>query len=99
MAGPLIQFPATASQVFDFQRNERGEVITINMKPEWAAFFSSLQRIAIASTRNGSTTIRPTENFEGRYEGMPFFDRTLGFPVFLKHASSNVWVRYDGTIA
>ena len=65
---------------------------------ELAAFLQALQMAAYASTRNGSTTARPTEEFIGRYEGMPFFDRTLGYPVFLKHASSNVWVRYDGTV-
>lgn len=98
MAGPFIQMPATAAQMFDFHRNSKGEVVTINMKPEWAALVQSLAQTAYASSRNGSTTSRPTESFEGRYEGMPFFDRDLGYPVFLKHASSNIWVRYDGAV-
>lgn len=87
MAGPLIQMPSGPVQ------DDQG------LNPEWAAFFSSLQAAAFSATRNGSTAVRPTSTTVGRYEGMPFFDRTLGFPVFLKHASSSVWVRYDGTVA
>ena len=85
--GPQIQMPSGPIQ---------DESV---VRPEWLAFFSSLQMATYASSRNGSTSVRPTSEFSGRYEGMPFFDRTLGFPVFLKHASSNVWVRYDGTVA
>lgn len=69
-----------------------------DIPPELVSFFHSLQMVAIASTRNGSTNARPTQDFKGRYEGMPFFDRTLGYPVFLKYASSNVWVNAAGVI-
>lgn len=98
ISGPNIQMPATASQVFDFTRNEKGEIVTISMKPEWGAFFQSLQLAAFASTRNGSTASRPTSTTIGRYVGQPFMDMTLGYPVFLKYTSSNVWVRGDGTV-
>jgi hypothetical protein len=98
MAGPSIQQPSSLSQMFDVVTDEKGKLVSLSLKPEWASFFQAMQQTAIAASRNGSTTSRPTEDFKGRYEGMPFFDRTLGFPVFLKHASSNVWVRYDGTV-
>jgi hypothetical protein len=88
MAGPKIQMPPTVSQVVD----ENGHLLT-----EWAAFLQSLQQVAISGSRNGSTSARPTSDFKGRYEGMPFFDRTLGYPIFLKHASSDVWVDATGT--
>ena len=98
MAGPLLQMPAAASQVFDFSRDSKGQVITISMKPEWAAFFQSLQELTFAATRNGSTSMRPTSSFAQRFEGMPFLDRTLGQPIWLKHASSNVWIDATGGI-
>jgi hypothetical protein len=99
MAGPNFQVPSAYSEMFEIQYDEEGKTIAIALKPQWAALFQSLQQTLFASSRNGSTSVRPTEAFKGRYEGMPFFDRTLGLPVFLKHASSNVWVKADGTIA
>ena len=91
MAGPTISMPPSVSQVVD---PETGLI-----KPEWAVFVQVLQQIAVSSSRTGSTSARPTSDFKGRYEGMPFFDRTLGYPVFLKHASSDVWVDATGTPA
>lgn len=70
----------------------------LDAPPEVAAFLQSLQMAAYAGTRNGSSSARPTEDFLGRYEGMCFLDRTLGKPVFLKHASSNVWIDATGAV-
>lgn len=67
--------------------------------PELAALLSSLQAVAYAGTRSGPTSTRPTSTFAARYVGMEFFDTTLGLPVFLKTASSNAWVKADGTPA
>jgi hypothetical protein len=88
VAGPNVAMPPSVSQVLD----ENGI-----LKQEWAAFLQALQQVAVSGSRNGSTSARPTEAFKGRYEGMPFFDRTLGYPIFLKHASSDVWVDATGT--
>jgi DICT domain-containing protein len=90
MAGPNVQMPPSVSQVVD----ENGHLLT-----EWASFLQALQQVSISASRNGSSSARPTSDFKGRYEGMPFFDRTLGYPVFLKHASSDVWVDATGTPA
>lgn len=98
MAGPLISMPSAVSQMFDVRYNEDGGVQGMELKPDWASFFSSLQQIASAVSQNGSTTARPTSTTIGRFEGMPFFDRSLGFPVFLKHASSSVWVDAQGNV-
>ena len=95
--GPNLQQPQ--SRMFDFQQDPNGNVIGMTLRPEWASYFQSIQQIAFGSSRNGSSSARPTSDFPGRYEGMPFFDRTLGYPVYLKHASSDVWVRYDGAVA
>ena len=65
---------------------------------ETAVFYNALMNIVIASSQNGVTASRPTSS-SFRYVGMPFFDSTLGLPVFLKTASSNAWVKADGTAA
>jgi hypothetical protein len=59
---------------------------------------SSLQITAVASSRNGLTAERPTEKMLGRYIGMPFFDLTLGKPVFLLSINPDVWVDAAGVI-
>lgn len=97
MSGPIVQMPASISQMLDMTRDADGKLLAITVKPEWASFFSSVQAIAAATSRNGSTTARPTDAMQ-RYEGMPFFDRTLGHTVWLKHASSNVWVDATGAV-
>ena len=70
----------------------------LSQDPETAVFFNSLMQIAIASSQNGPTASRPTSSSQ-RYVGMAYFDTTLGLPVFLKTASSNAWVKADGTPA
>lgn len=61
-------------------------------------FFNALQAIAFYSSRSGPTGSRPTST-SFRWIGMPYFDVTLGLPVFLKTASSNAWVKADGSAA
>ena len=98
MAGLKLSMPAAASQMFEVVRGENGDVISMSMKPDWAAFFASLAQVAQNSTQTGSTSARPTASAIGRYEGMPFFDRTLGQTIWLKHASSSVWVDATGAV-
>ncbi len=61
-------------------------------------FLSSLQAITFYSSRSGPTASRPTST-SFRWVGMPYFDTTLGLPIFLKTASSSAWVKADGTAA
>ena len=98
MPGPQVQMPPGLSQVFDVQYDEKGKIVQMTLRPEWASFWSSLQQVTFNASRNGSSSARPTAETIGRYEGMPFLDRTLGYPVFLKHASSNVWVDATGAV-
>lgn len=63
-----------------------------------ATFLNALQAITFYSTRSGPTASRPTSS-SYRWVGMPFYDVTLGLPVFLHIASSNVWHKADGTVA
>ena len=98
MAGPSVQMPGPVSQMFTLVYDTEGKVVSITMRPEWGSYLSTMQLIAYDSTRSGSTSVRPPSSML-RWAGMPFFDQTLGQPVFLKHASSNVWVTADGVVA
>src|SRR3990167_5213971 len=98
MAGPNIQVPSAISQMLDLQAGPDGKLLTINVRPEWASLFASLQAVAYAQTRSGTTAQRPTSEMNGRYRGMPYFDTSLGYTVFLNYASSNVWVDATGAV-
>ncbi len=93
IAGPNMQMPAGLSKVFT--TDEKGTIT--GLQQEWAQFFHAIQGTLWAGTRSGTSSDRLTSTIGSRYIGMCFFDTTLGIPVFLKTASSNVWVRYDGT--
>lgn len=103
MAGPVVQMPPAVSEMFDIIRDERGAVVALNMKQDWAGLLSTLAELSTAATRNGASSDRPTSDFVTRYVGMPYFDTSLGLPVFLKtathHASTDVWVDAAGNPA
>jgi hypothetical protein len=66
----------------------------VKFTSEWAGWFSTAQRILTAASSSGPTTSRPTA---GQFVGMPYFDTTLGIPVWLKTpGSSPVWVNASG---
>ncbi len=94
MSGPRVQF--SVSEMFDFQYDGQGRIIGANLKPEAATFLQSVQQITYALTRSGPTASRPTSTFPNRWVGMNYFDTTLGLPVWLKTASTNVWVDATG---
>lgn len=93
--GPQIQF--SLSEIFDFQYDQEGKIIGASLKQQAASFLSSVQQVTFNVSRSGPTASRPTSSLAGRFVGMPFFDTTLGKPVFLKTASTNVWVDGAGT--
>lgn len=97
MAGPTLTMPPAQSQMFDIVVDAQGRLVSMTLRPEWASFFQALQQVGLAVSRSGTTALRPTDSFQERYRGMNYFDTTLGFPVWLSIASSNVWVRYDGS--
>ena len=66
----------------------------VKFTSEWAGWFSTAQRILTAASSSGPTTSRPTQ---GQFVGMPYFDTTLGFTVWLKTpGTSPVWVNASG---
>lgn len=87
--GPRIQLP-TSFRVVD----DAG-----NLLPEWTSFLHSLQQTGFNFTRSGATASRPTSTLEGRWVGMPYFDTTLGYPIWLESVNPDVWVDATGTPA
>lgn len=57
------------------------------------AWFGAIGRLANALTGAGTTADRPTK---GLYAGRPYFDTTLGKPIFY---TGTAWVLADGTAA
>jgi len=100
MPGPNVQMPGPISDMFVLNKDEDGNVESISMEPQWAAYFATTQQLAFAATRSGSTAARPAYTSTSamlRWKGMPYFDDELQQQIFLKHASTNVWVTSDGT--
>lgn len=98
MAGPTVQMPGSATPMIELVRDDDGNIIDVRMRPEWVAYFSLIGQIAFSATRAGSTSARPDSNMV-RWIGMPYFDQQIGKEVFLKFATSNVWVTSDGTVS
>ena len=99
MAGPTVTMPPAQSQVFNIVTDAEGKLVSLTLTTEWASYFQTVQQIALAVSRNGTSALRPTSDFRTRFTGMPYFDTTLGLPVFLAHTSSNVWVDATGAPA
>jgi hypothetical protein len=96
MDGPVIQMPGPLAQMLEVRQD--GDTIRLDMRPEWASFLSSLQQVSYYQTRSGTTAQRPTST-SYRWVGMPYYDTTLGYPVWLAIASSNAWVDATGSSA
>lgn len=93
--GPKFQF-AVAEPPFDLQYDAKGQIVGILMRPNLAAFLASAQQTLFNSTRSGTTTTRPTSTMPGRWIGMPYFDTTLGYPIWW---DGTQWVDATGTPA
>jgi hypothetical protein len=98
MAGPPINIPSPTTPIVQMFKDDAGNS-QMFMSTDWAAFLSMVAQASYGQTRSGPTTERPSTDFKSRYVGMPYFDTTLGLPVFLKYATSSVWVKADGTVA
>jgi hypothetical protein len=65
--------------------------------PQWAGWLSTAQNILTAASTAGTTAQRPTMN---QFQGMPYFDTTLGKPIWLKTPGAvPVWVDATGAPA
>jgi hypothetical protein len=69
-----------------------------DLEGPWAAWFSTVQNLLYQMSSAGATSARPTG--AAQWQGMPYFDTTLGKPVWLKTpGSSPVWVDATGSPA
>lgn len=91
MEGPQFRMPNTTLLIDD-----KG-----NISFPYGGLLTTLTNTVFGGTRSGTSTERPTSKVSGRYIGMSYFDTSLGLPIYLQtatpYASSDVWVRYDGT--
>ena len=83
MAQDLINTPPIRHPLDD------GQTVT---RP-WAAWFGQVFRIAFAVGQSGTTANRPTE---GLFPGRPYFDTTLGQPIWVNAAGTG-WVDATGS--
>ena len=90
MEGPKIQQPQAASPVV--------QPDSFIPSLEYATFFNLLQIVSFYSTRAGTTAERPTATTGVRWAGMPYFDQTLGKPIWLKFTSSSIWIDATGAV-
>jgi hypothetical protein len=61
--------------------------------PAWNAWFSKLYNVAKPLGGSDVTANRPTE---GLFVGYPFFDTTLGIPIWVQSLNPTVWVNATG---
>lgn len=66
-----------------------------NFTPAWAGWFSQAQQLLSDAGNSGTTAQRPTA---GLYVGKPYFDTSLGIPIWMKTPASAVWVNGAGTV-
>lgn len=93
--GPKFQY-AVAEPPFEYQYDQQGKIVGVYMRPNLVAFLSATQQTLFNSTRSGTTTTRPTDTMPARWVGMPYFDTTLGYPIWW---DGTQWVDATGTPA
>lgn len=89
ITGPKIQIPSAGTPLVTEDRSPSIDYMT---------YLHSLNDTLFATTRSGPTSSRPTSSMPGRFIGMSFFDTDLSKPVFLKTASTDVWVDGSGSV-
>ena len=63
----------------------------------WTAWLQQLFVSARTIGQNGSTAQRPTGTIQiPLFVGQPFFDTTLGIPIWVKSLNPTVWVNGAG---
>lgn len=63
----------------------------------WRAWLSALFPLVATIGANGSTAMRPVgTGTVPLFVGQPYFDTTLGYPVWIKSLNPTVWVNATG---
>lgn len=61
----------------------------------WAGWFSTVQKILVATSSSGATSARPNATYVGQF----FFDQTLNRPIWAKTiGASTVWIEAGGAV-
>ena len=69
----------------------------IDFMPPWKGWFNTAHTVLYAASNAGTTAQRPATN---QFVGMPYFDTTLGKPIWLKTPGNvPVWVDATGAPA
>jgi hypothetical protein len=92
--GPKVQPPGAILEWFDIVRSPDGGIVSITPGIQAMQFFHAMQAIDFNVSRSGPTASRPTSTLDNRWIGMPFYDTTLGKPIFLNSVNPDVW--HDG---
>lgn len=69
---------------------------TGNLNPAWAVWFTRTHSAARSIQDSGITADRPTSIL---WVGRPYFDTTIGKPIWLRSVKPNVWVTATGAVA
>ena len=65
----------------------------VTIPVSWASWLGKVRSYAGAVSDSGTTAQRPTA---GLFVARPYFDTTLGKPIWLKTVSPSVWVDATG---
>ena len=65
-----------------------------SLSDSWAEWFNKLWIVGGSQDNSGVTADRPTKNL---FVGRPYFDTTLGYPIWLKSVRPTVWCNSSGT--
>ena len=95
ITGPKIQMPSSISRIAEI--DPEGKTLSA-VKTDWASYFHSVQQTVFNLSRSGPTASRPLSTLDGRWIGMPYFDTTLGKPIYLKSTNPDVWITAAGAI-
>lgn len=68
---------------------------TQQFTPGWQGWLSIAQYILQDVSNSGTTAQRPTMNM---YIGKPYFDTTLGLPIWVQSVNPVVWITAAGAV-
>jgi hypothetical protein len=92
----LAPLPSTDRISMDESMSRVGSVTSYHRVSKWyQSWFSSVQYYLAALGNSGLTAARPTTKL---YIGYPYFDTTLGKPIWCKTVNPVVWVDATGAV-
>lgn len=87
--------PPQNSPVDELGKDAEGKPTLAAVSQGWRNFFVAVFNILTALTLNGTTANRPIKFL---WIGRPYFDVTLGIPIWVRSLSPTVWVNGAGAV-